>query len=341
MRQALECGATDLHIKVGGPPRLRVAGSLLNVGSDAIDQDEAHAMALDLMTPEQAERFASDGDVEFAQAIDGVGRFRVSVLRQRGYTGLAVRCIPSAIPTFESLGLLPQARMLSEKPRGLVLVTGPTGSGKTTTLAAMVHHINRTRACHIVTMEDPIEYVHPDIEAHITQREIGRDAVNFAAALKRALRQDPDVLLVGEMRDLETIGLAITAAETGHLVFATLHTTSAVQTPDRIVDVFPPGQQTQIRLQLAETLRGIIAQMLVPRIGGGVALAQEILIATEGVRALIRENKAPQLQNLLQTGSKDGMQTLESSLNDLVRRGVVAFETAVSKANYPKQIHPR
>jgi hypothetical protein len=199
MRQAVECGATDLHVKVGGPPRLRVAGSLLNVGADEVDQDEAQAMALDLMTPEQAERFAAEGDVELAVTIGGVGRFRVNVLRQRGHTGLVVRCIPSAIPSFETLGLLPQARLLAEKPRGLVLVTGPTGAGKTTTLAAMVHHINCTRACHIVTMEDPIEYVHQDIEAHITQREIGADTTSFSAALKRALRQDPDVLLVGDL----------------------------------------------------------------------------------------------------------------------------------------------
>ncbi len=341
MTQAQEVGATDLHVKVGCTPRFRIAGALLNVGKEVFTQHEAHAMALDLMTPEQAQVFHREGDMELSVTIEHVGRFRVNVLRQRGYTGLTVRCIPEEVPTLEVLGVSPLAKALAEKPRGLVLVTGPTGSGKSTTLAAMIDHINSTRSCHILTMEDPIEYIHRDKESHITQREMGRDAITFAAALKRALRQDPDVILVGEMRDLETMSLALTAAETGHLVFATLHTTSAVLSPDRIVDVFPPAQQTQIRLQLADSLQGIIAQMLLPAIGGGVALAQEILVATEAVRALIRERKTPQVQNMMQTGAKEGMITLESSLNDLVQRGVIAYEVAVQKANLPKQIRRR
>ncbi len=341
MTQAQEVGATDLHVKVGCTPRFRIAGALLNVGKEVFTQHETHAMALDLMTPEQAQVFHREGDMELSVTIEHVGRFRVNVLRQRGYTGLTVRCIPEEVPTLDALGVSPLAKALAEKPRGLVLVTGPTGSGKSTTLAAMIDHINATRSCHILTMEDPIEYIHRDKESHITQREMGRDAVTFSAALKRALRQDPDVILVGEMRDLETMSLALTAAETGHLVFATLHTTSAVLSPDRIVDVFPPAQQTQIRLQLADSLQGIIAQMLLPAIGGGVALAQEILVATEAVRALIRERKTPQIQNMMQTGAKEGMITLESTLNDLVQRGVIAYEVAVQKANFPKQIRRR
>ncbi|NJN14260.1 MAG: PilT/PilU family type 4a pilus ATPase, partial [Planctomycetes bacterium] len=341
MAQAREVGATDLHVKVGSPPRFRIAGSLLNVGKEIFTQGETHAMALDLMSPGQAQVFEAEGDAELAITLEKIGRFRVNILRQRGYSGLTIRCIPEDVPTLDALGLSPLAKTLAERPRGIVLVTGPTGSGKSTTLAAMVDHINTTRSCHILTMEDPIEYLHKDKEAHITQREVGRDASNFASALKRALRQDPDVIMVGEMRDLETIALAITAAETGHLVFATLHTTSAVLSPDRVVDVFPPEQQSQIRLQVADSLQGIVSQLLIPAIGGGMALAQEILIATEGVRALIRERKTPQIQNLMQTGAKEGMITLETSLNDLVQRGVVTYENAVAKANFPKQIRRR
>ena len=274
-------------------------------------------MALDLMTREQAAHFEREGDVELASTIENVGRFRVNVLRQRGTSGLVIRCIPDKVPTIADLNLNSLSETLAERPRGLVLVTGPTGSGKSTTLAALVNHINHTRACHIITMEDPIEYLHTDVEAHITQREIGRDAKDFTQALKRALRQDPDVIMVGEMRDLETISLALTAAETGHLVFGTLHTSSAVMTPGRIVDVFPSDQQTQIRLQLADSLQGIMAQMLLPRCDGvsGMVVAQEVLVATEAIRALIRERKTPQIANMMQTGGKAGMRTLESSLN--------------------------
>jgi twitching motility protein PilT len=261
MRTAVELGASDLHIKVGSPARLRVAGDLLDLNQSIILPDEAHGMALDLMTPALSQKLTDETDVEFAYAIERVGRYRVCAFKQRGYTGLAIRTIPDHIPTFEELGLTPVAKQLAAKPRGLVLVTGPTGSGKSHTLAAMIDYINETRSCHILTMEDPIEFVHRDQRAHITQREIGRDCLEFSRALKRALRQDPDVILVGEMRDLETISLALTAAETGHLVFATLHTTSACTTPDRIIDVFSPQQQGQIRQQLADSLRGIMAQM--------------------------------------------------------------------------------
>lgn len=339
MKQAMEKSATDLHIKVGSPPRMRIAGTLLDIGSERIEPQQAHDMARDLMTSAQATDFELEGDVELACSIEDGGRFRVNIFRQRGYTGLAVRCIQTEIPTIESLGLHPLAKKLAEKPHGLVLVTGPTGSGKSTTLAAMVDHINRTRACHVITMEDPIEYIQEDLKAQITQREMGHDVPDFAKALKRALRQDPDVLMVGEMRDLETIALALTAAETGHLVFATLHTTSAIQTPARIVDVFPPDQQTQIRLQLADSLQGVMAQILVPRKDGeGMVLAQEVLVANDAARALIRENKTHQIANVMQTSGKEGMQTMEKALNRLVKEKVISYEVAVSKANIPKQI---
>jgi twitching motility protein PilT len=338
LQAAVKARASDLHLKVGSPPRLRVMGRLRDVNGNALGQEETRAMAAELMSPEMARRLEQEGDVELACTLDGVARFRVSIFRQRGQTGLAVRCIPAEIPTIESLGISPVACALAERPRGLVLVTGPTGSGKSHTLAAMVSHVNRTRDCHILTMEDPIEFVHKDDKAHITQREIGRDAPDFAAALRRALRQDPDVILVGEMRDLETISLALTAAETGHLVFATLHTASATQSPERIVDVFPPNQQSQIRLQLSESLQGVMAQILVPTLSNELCAVQEILVATEAVRSLIREAKTPQLYNVVQTGAAEGMQTLEAALDDLVKRKVIAHETAVARANYPAQI---
>jgi len=338
LHEAIRAGASDLHLKVGSPPRLRVLGRLKNLGEAALGQEETRAMAAELMSAAMARRLEEDGDVELACTLDDVARFRVSIFRQRGQIGLAIRCIPVDVPTIESLGISPVARVLADKPRGLVLVTGPTGSGKSHTLAAMVSHINQTRDCHILTMEDPIEFLHTDDKAHITQREIGRDAPDFAAALKRALRQDPDVILVGEMRDLETISLALTAAETGHLVFATLHTASAAQSPERIVDVFPPGQQAQIRLQLSESLQGVMAQILVPTLNKKQCAVQELLVANEAVRSLIREGKTPQLYNVVQTGAGQGMQTLESALDDLVARNVIAYETAVARANYPAQI---
>jgi len=295
-------------------------------------------MATGLMGPQQVQRYEQDGDFELVFPVEKLGRFRVSIMRERGQTSLAIRCIPLTIPTIESLGILPISRTLAERPRGLVLVTGPTGSGKSHTLAAMMDHINRTRACHILTMEDPIEFVHKDIKAHITQREIGRDCADFPTALRRALRHDPDVILVGEMRDRETISLALTAAETGHLVFATLHTASASQCPERVVDVFPAGQQEQVRLQLSESLQGILAQILVERRDGGLVPAQEALVANDAVRSLIRESKTPQLYNVLQTGGREGMRTLEAALNEYVAAGIVSYETAVRHANLPEQI---
>lgn len=337
MREAIGMRASDLHLKARSPVRLRIAGQLVDHGR-VLDADEVHAMATGLMGAQQAERYEAEGDLELVFALEKLGRFRVSVMRERGQTSLAIRCIPVAIPTIEDLGISPVSRTLAERPRGLVLVTGPTGSGKSHTLAAMVDHVNRTRACHILTMEDPIEFIHKDVKAHITQREIGRDCPDFPSALRRALRHDPDVILVGELRDRETISLALTAAETGHLVFATLHTASASQAPERIVDVFPAGQQEQARLQLSESLQGVLAQILVERTDGGLAPAQEILVATDAVRALIRERKTPQLYNVIQTGTREGMRTLEASLNEYVAAGIVSYETALRNANLPDQI---
>jgi len=270
--------------------------------------------------------------------VPGVARFRVNIMRQRRTCGMVIRKIPVEIPTIKALNLPDVCRELAEKPRGLVLVTGPTGSGKSTTLAALINHINENEAGHILTMEDPIEFMHNDKKCYVNQREIGSDTVDFQAALKRALRQDPDVILIGELRDLETISLAVSAAETGHLVFGTLHTTSAIQTVDRLIDVFPPDQQEQIRMQLSITLQGVISQALLPKIGGGRVAAHEIMIATGAVRASIREGKTPQLQNVLTTGSKYGMITLEDSLAKLAKKGVIAPDVAVSKSNHPEMV---
>ncbi len=338
VRWAVELDATDIHVKAGSPPRLRVNGQLTAVGEDLLSDDETRAMVRNFLSAAQWEAFERDGDLDTAYALDGVGRFRINVLRSRGRIGMVMRRIPQVVPDAATLGLAPACLALAGKRRGLVLVTGGSGSGKSTTLAAMIRHINETRRCHIITLEDPIEYVHEEIEAEITQREIGHDTKGFAEALYRVVRQDPDVIMVGEMRDLETIKLAVTAAETGHLVFATLHTTSAAQTVDRIVDVFPAEQQRQIRIQLAGTLLGIVSQVLVPCVGSGRVVAQEVLIATDGVRSLIREAKTPQIQNALQTGAAEGMQTLEDGLNTLVRDGVITYETAVHNANAPQRI---
>ncbi len=338
--QLVAMEASDLHVKAGAPPGLRIDGRLVPLAVPPVALEGVVAIVKELLDAEQFKTFLRDGDYDFGYTIPGLARFRVNLLRQRGTLGLVIRRIRHDVPTLEELQLNPICRWLAERPRGLVLVTGPTGSGKSTTLAAMINQINETRPGHIVTMEDPIEFLHQDKMCFVTQREIGNDTKSFESALKRALRQDPDVLMVGEMRDLETVSLAVTAAETGHLVFATLHTTGAVQTVDRIVDVFPPAQQGQIRMQLAGALQGVISQTLLPRVGTGRVLAAEVLIATEAVRALIRESKTPQLMNIMQTSARQGMVTLESSLNELVQRRVISYETAVAKANFPAQIAP-
>jgi twitching motility protein PilT len=340
LRHMVERHASDLHIKAGNPPGLRVDGTLKPVGDTSLTATDTIELVRQLLPEDKLAQFEEEGDLDCSYSLEGVSRFRVNVLTQRGSAGMVIRRIPSEIPTLDDLGMPAVCRRLADKPRGLVLVTGPTGSGKSTTLAAMVDHINATRSGHIVTMEDPIEFVHEDKRSWVTQREIGSDSQGFRSALRRALRQDPDVILVGEMRDFETIGLAVTAAETGHLVFGTLHTTSAVQTISRIVDVFPPEQQQQIRMQLADTIQGIICQTLLPKMTGrGRVAAMEILVVNDGIRALIREGKGAQVANMIQTGGREGMLTLESSLNQLLARREISLDTALAKANNPSSIH--
>lgn len=340
LTKMIQCGGSDAHLKVGKPPGVRISGEIQPQGVESLRPEHTLAIARALLDEEQWKTFETCGDLDLSYSIPGVARFRVNVMRQRGSISLVLRCIPEKIPTFEDLGLPDICKTFASKPRGLVLVTGPTGSGKSTTLAAMIDLINSTEHGHILTMEDPIEFLHRDKLCYINQREIGSDTANFNEALRRALRQDPNIILIGEMRDLETISLAVTAAETGHLVLATLHTTSAMKTIDRIVNVFPPEQQTQIRMQLAGTLQGIVSQTLVRKIGGGRVAALEILVVTDSVRAIIRENKMAQLVTSMQTGKKFGMQMLEDHLNLLVASKTITYEDATAKANSPEIIRP-
>jgi twitching motility protein PilT len=338
LRLMVELGGSDAHLKVGQPPGVRVSGKILPQGDRPLQPADTLGITQQILSPEHWDSFSKQGDLDCSYSVPGLARFRVNVMRQRGSISLVLRFIPESIPSFEALGLPDICKSLVAKPRGLVLVTGPTGSGKSTTLAAMIDLINSKEASHILTMEDPIEFLHRDKRCYINQREVGADTRDFNQALRRALRQDPDIILVGEMRDLETIGLAVTAAETGHLVLGTLHTTSATKTVDRVVNVFPPVQQTMIRMQLAGTLQGIISQTLVPKIGGGRVAALEILIATDAVRAIIREDKMVQLMSAMQTGKKVGMQTLEDHLNELVASKMIAYEEATARANVPDLI---
>jgi len=338
LTKMVESGGSDAHLKVGMPPGVRISGVIHPQGPTALKPEHTETIAKAVLDAAQWARFEEKGDLDCSYSIPGVARFRVNVMRQRGSISLVLRHIPETIPTFQELGLPGICKELAKKPRGLVLVTGPTGSGKSTTLAAMIDLINATEQGHILTMEDPIEFTHKDKKCYINQREIGSDTADFNEALRRALRQDPDVILIGEMRDLETIGLAVTAAETGHLVFGTLHTTSAMKTIDRIVNVFPSEQQSLIRMQLAGTLQGIISQTLIPKISGGRAVALEVLIATDAVRSIIRENKMAQLVSTMQAGKKHGMYLLEDDLNRLVASKTITYANAVSKANAPAVI---
>lgn len=328
VQAAAERGASDIHLSAALPPAVRVDGELQLLNEPPLQPAETQALAEALLSPAQAERLSRDGEVDLAWHVPGVSRLRVSVYRERGHVALALRLIPLRPPSAREIGLPDAVVRMAERPRGLVLVTGPTGSGKTTTLAALVSHLCETRPLHIVTLEDPIEYVHESRQAVIHQREVGEDTLSFASGLRAALRQDPDVILVGEMRDLETMAIALTAAETGHLVLATLHTQDAAGAVERVIDVFPPSQQGQVRAQLAQTLEGVVAQRLLPRRGGGRVLALEVLVGTTAVRNLIREGKTHQLLSAMQTGQKAGMVTMEAFVNDLVNRGVVAREAA-------------
>ena len=342
LRLMVRDGASDLHVKAGSAPGLRIDGQVQPQAElGPLTPEVTARLARELMSDEQWERFLQEKDIDFSYALPGCARFRVNALHQRNAVGVVIRQIPDEIPDHKTLQL-PQVTLdLASKPRGLVLVTGPTGSGKSTTLAAMIDYVNQTESGHILTMEDPLEFVHQDKKCFVTQRQIGQDCATFREGLRRALRQDPDVILIGEMRDLETISMAISAAETGHLVFGTLHTTSAISTVDRIIDVFPTDAQQQVRVQMASTLQGVISQTLVPKIGGGRVAAREILVGTDAVRSLIREGKSAQLLNLMQTGKQFGMTTLEDELLRAYEGGLIEADAAVAKANRPDDVRRR
>lgn len=337
LTRTAELGASDLHLTVGTAPVVRLHGDLVRLeGYPELDAERAEAIIGSILSDTQLAAFETDGAIDLAYAVPGVARFRVNAYRRRDGVGAAFRLIPEKVKTLEQLGVPSQVAELGLLPRGLVLVTGPTGSGKSSTLAAVVDQVNRTRPCHILTIEDPIEYVHEHHYAIVNQREIGEDAVDFSSALRSALRQDPDVILVGELRDLETVATALTAAETGHLVLATLHTRSAPETVERMIDVFPPHQQHQVRSQLAGSLQGVVTQQLLKRADGtGRAVACEILIATPAIRNLIREGKAHMIASAMQGGGQFGMQTMDQALAHLTKRGVIGYRDALDRCSNP------
>lgn len=333
--RAVETEASDLHMTVGLPPVYRIHGELINEGDKPLTHEDISAAVRILANDNQMEELKRTGECDFAVTYDNTIRMRCNAFYQQHNMALALRLLPLKVPTVEDLGLAPVIVEQAKKPRGLVLLTGPTGSGKSSTLAALLDYINHNYRRHIITLENPIEFVYEHDKCIINQREVGDDTGSFAAGLRAALRQDPDVILVGEMRDLETISTAITAAETGHLVFGTLHTKGAANTIDRIIDVFPPAQQEQIRIQLADVLECVIAKALLPKIGGGREAAYEILVATPAVRSLIRQNKSFQIASAMQTGKRQGMQLLDDALAELVRTRKVALDVAESVANDP------
>ena len=340
LRTLIEKGGSDLHLTAGSPPQVRVDGVLVPLEAPPLSGADAKQLCYSVLTDAQKQRFEENNELDVSFGVKGLSRFRTNLFVQRGTVGGAIRVIPHEIYSFEQLGLPPIIATLAEKPRGLVLVTGPTGSGKSTTLASMIDKINEERHEHIVTVEDPIEFVHRHKKCIVNQREVGADTQTFAAALKHVLRQDPDVVLIGEMRDLETIEAALTISETGHLAFATLHTNSAVQTINRIIDVFPPHQQAQIRAQLSFVLEGVVCQQLLPKAtGGGRCMAMEVMIPNDAIRNLIREDKVHQIYSMMQTGqSKFGMQTMNQSLLDLYRRRLVTYEQAVRRSGIPDEM---
>lgn len=324
-------GASDLHLTVGISPIIKVNGKLVRLEHEILRPEDTEAYAREILQ-DAYEKYDAIGEYDTSYSIHGKGRFRVNIYKQRNSTALAIRVISLDMPTLDSLGYPETLKDICNLKRGLVLVTGPTGSGKSTTLAALINEINSNRESHIITIEDPIEFLHKHNKSIVNQREIGKDTLSYERALKAALREDPDVILIGEMRDLETISTAITAAETGHLVFSTLHTIGAAKTIDRIVDVFPPHQQEQIKIQLASVLQTIISQQLVETVGGDRTAALEIMVATPAIKNLIREGKTHQIESSIQTGSKYGMRTMDMELANLYREGIITQETAMNSA---------
>jgi len=334
--EALEKGSSDLHLTVGVPPMLRIDGQLQPTDDPALDPDDTRGLITSALMERQIKAFEETHELDFAMSWPKIGRFRVNVFQQRGSVAAVLRVISHEIRTMDDIGLSAVLKEIVLKPRGLILLTGPTGCGKSTSLAAMINHINQNKRCHIITIEDPIEYLFRHDKAVVNQREVGEDTQSFAAALRHVLRQDPDVIMIGELRDLETISIAVTAAETGHMVLSTLHTNDSTQAIDRIIDVFPPNQQEQIRIQLGAVVEAIISQTLCPRIGGGRVMAYELMIGTNAVKSLIREGKTHQLASVLQTSQKAGMQTLDMHLMKLVQKGVITFDEGYSRAIHPE-----
>ena len=340
LRQTVEERGSDLHVKVGSPPYIRIDGHLVLTEFPKVDPALAERIAFEILPDDRAEEFRHTNEADFALSVSGVGRFRVNVFRQRGSIAMVFRRVLPGIPSFESLGLPPPVRRLADEPRGLVLVTGPTGSGKTTTLAAMVDYINETKAKHIVTIEDPVEVLHVDKRSIVSQREVGTDTDSYAAAMKRVLRQDPDVIMIGEMRDAETVSAALSAAETGHLVLSSLHTTSAAETVNRIVDFFPPAHTRQVRLSLANSLRGVVSQRLMERPDGyGRVPAVEILInSAEAFDLLVDPDRPASALEAVMAGAEEGMQTFDQSLFVLYQNGLVGLRDAVATASHPEEL---
>ncbi|MDD3238464.1 MAG: type IV pilus twitching motility protein PilT [Candidatus Gastranaerophilales bacterium] len=343
LEAAVNKGASDLHISNGLPPVIRVDGNLLRMEYSALTPDDVESLLFPMLSNEQRRTLEQVWELDLSYGIHGLGRFRVNIYKDKGSYAAAFRTINAVIPSFESLGLSPTVKTITERPRGLILVTGPTGSGKSTTLASMIDHINEQRSEHILIIEDPIEYVHYSKKSVVHQRELGQDTRSFANALRSALREDPDIILVGEMRDLETISLALTAAETGHLVMATLHTSSASQTIDRIIDVFPEAQQQQVRVQLSTSLIAVFSQTLLPRLDDdgeskkGRIMAQEIMVVNTAIANLIREGKTAQIYSMMQTGAQFGMQTLETALKNLYLQGSIDLDDALAKSQRPDE----
>ncbi len=330
--------ASDLHLSAGLPPMIRVDGDVRRINLPPMDHKQVHGLIYDIMNDKQRKDYEEFLETDFSFEVPGVARFRVNVFNQNRGSGAVFRTIPSKVLSMEDLGLGKVFKDIACFPRGLVLVTGPTGSGKSTTLAALMDHINENRYEHILTIEDPIEFVHESKKCLVNQREVHRDTLGFAEALRSALREDPDIILVGEMRDLETIRLALTASETGHLVFGTLHTTSAAKTIDRVIDVFPAAEKSMVRSMLSESLQGVISQTLLKKIGGGRVAAHEIMIGTPAIRNLIREDKVAQMYSAIQTGSAMGMQTLDRCLQDLLKKGLITRDAAKEKAKNPDSL---